>query len=130
MDGEPIDLRVAGHSYRVVSSADRATLERLASIVEERLTQMVGHGRPAPVQSLLLVAMALARDVEAERERTKQAERRARDMLTTVLARIDAALDSVDENGEPLPLCHGGPEADGVAQGVGTWSSGGAVSQK
>jgi cell division protein ZapA len=103
MERDPVELRVGGHSYRVVSSADRETLEHLAGSVELRLTQIVGANRPVSVQSLLLVAIALARDLEEEQERAKQAESRAREMLQNVLTRIDAALDSMDENGEPLP---------------------------
>ena len=64
MAARPVELRVGGQSYRVVSSASAEDLERLATVVDEKLTSLVPPGKPLSPQSLLLVAIALAHDVE------------------------------------------------------------------
>ena len=96
MDRAPVELRVGGQTYRVVASAEPTELHRLAGIVSERL-QGRGNGTGAvPQQALLLAAMTLAHELEEEREKRKRVEQRSREMLTHVLARIDAALDADD----------------------------------
>ncbi len=89
-----VDVRVAGHSYRVVTSAPEADLQRLAAVVDAKLRELAGPGRPVAPQTLLLAALALAHEVEVERERRQQVEQRAREMLSHVLERLDAALDT------------------------------------
>jgi hypothetical protein len=41
MAARPVELRVGGQSYRVVSSASAEDLERLAAMVDEKLTSLV-----------------------------------------------------------------------------------------
>lgn len=94
MSGSPVELRVGGQLYRVVASADEADLRRLADIVDAKLRELTSPGRQLAPQSLLLAAIALAHELEEERERRIKAERRWREKLTTVLARVDAALDA------------------------------------
>ena len=94
---EPVDLHVGGKTYRVVASADECELHRLAREVDDRLRDHVTPGRPFATQSLLLVAMSLAHDLEEERARRERVEARSRDQLRSVLARIDAALETADE---------------------------------
>jgi cell division protein ZapA len=94
MSGSPVELRVGGQTYRVVASADEADLRRLADIVDTKLRELTSPGRQLAPQSLLLAAIALAHELEEERERRIKAERRWREKLTTVLARVDAALDA------------------------------------
>jgi cell division protein ZapA len=77
MAARPVELRVGGQSYRVVSSASAEDLERLAAMVDEKLTSLVPPGKPLTPQSLLLVAMALANDLETERARADAASQRA-----------------------------------------------------
>jgi cell division protein ZapA len=86
-----VELRIGGQSYRVVSSAPEAELQRLASVVNRKLAEVGPTGRTQP-NGLLLVAMALAHDVEEERQRRASLEERVRGFLGGVVDRIDHAL--------------------------------------
>jgi cell division protein ZapA len=97
MSGIPVELRVGGQTYRVVASAEEHELRRLAEIVDARLRELSAPGRQIPPQALLLAAIALAHDLEQERELRRRVECRSREMLTSVLSRIDAALDATEE---------------------------------
>ncbi len=96
MASRPVDLRVGGQSYRVVSSASPEELERLAAIVDEKLTALVPPGKPLGPQSLLLVAMALAHDVESARARNVELRQASRATLTRMLGDVDATLALAD----------------------------------
>ncbi len=98
MSRPPVDLRVGGQTYRIVSSADPAELQHLAQLVDARLREIAGAGRPIQPQTLVLAALSLAHDAEQERARRLDGERRHRDQLTTLLGRIDRALEQT-----PLP---------------------------
>lgn len=100
-----VEVRIAGQSYRVVSSAKQDDLNRLADMVSAKLAEVTPRGRPVPAQAMLLAAMALAHEVEAERDQRQSVERRTRDMLRRVLVRIDSAIEPL-EPAEPV-------EADG-----------------
>ncbi|HEY2408970.1 MAG TPA: cell division protein ZapA [Polyangiaceae bacterium] len=104
MPQAPVELRVGGQTYRVVASAEEADLRRLANVVDERLRALTGPGRSVSAQSLLLAAISLAHDLEGERASRANVERRSREMLTTLVARIDAALeaDSVGDAAAPV----------------------------
>ena len=99
----PVELRVGGQTYRVVATAEEADLHRLADVVDGRLRQLTAPGRSVSPQTLLLAAMSLAHDLEAERGRRMQSEQRAREMLSGLVARIDAALeaDSAEQAATP-----------------------------
>jgi cell division protein ZapA len=90
---EPVELRVGGQTYRVVSSADPPELRRLAEVVDARLRERVPAGRQVPPQALILAAISLAHELEQERARRVELERRSREMLKALLARIDAVID-------------------------------------
>ncbi|MEP7048732.1 MAG: cell division protein ZapA [Pseudomonadota bacterium] len=90
----PVELRVGGQTYRVVATAEEADLHRLADVVDERLRKLTAPGRSVSPQSLLLAALSLAHDLEEERGRRLRSEQRAREMLSSLVARIDAALDA------------------------------------
>jgi|SRR5579859_4264644 len=91
MERRTIDLRIAGQNYRVLSSAPEDELRRLAGMVDAKVAE-VGGRRPQGGQAVLLAAIALAHEVEAERERREVLERRTRELLRRVLGRIDDAL--------------------------------------
>ncbi len=93
MDRRTVELRIAGQSYRVVSSAPEEDLKRLALAVGQKLAELVPKGRPVPPQAMLLAAMALAHEVEAARGEQESLERRTRDLLRRTLVRIDDALE-------------------------------------
>jgi cell division protein ZapA len=94
-----VELKVAGQSVRVVSSAGDDELQGLAGVINRRLAEMGPVARSQP-QSLLLVAMALAHDLEEERERRATLEARTRGLLRHLLGRIDAAVS--ESSGEDL----------------------------
>lgn len=93
----PVELRIGGQSYKVVSSADEEELRRLADAVSAKVEELTPRGKVPPPQAVLLAAIALAHDLEQERARRAAVERRARDMLRRVLVRIDDVLEAADE---------------------------------
>jgi cell division protein ZapA len=101
----PVELRVGGQTYRVVATAEEADLHRLADVVDERLRALTAPGRSVSPQSLLLAALSLAHDLEDERNRRLRSEQRAREMLSSLVSRIDAALeaDSAELSAAPAP---------------------------
>ena len=101
----PVELRVGGQTYRVVATAEEADLHRLADVVDERLRKLTAPGRSVSPQSLLLAALSLAHDLEDERSRRLRSEQRAREMLSSLVSRIDAALeaDSAELSAVPAP---------------------------
>ena len=88
-----MQLRVAGQAHRVVTTASDGDLKRFVAIIEDRLGEISGRGKAPHPQALLLAALALAHDLEEERERSRRIEARARETLSQLLTRIDAALD-------------------------------------
>lgn len=100
MAGSPVELKVGGQTYRVVASAEETELKRLADLVDARLRSMSAPGRPISPQALLLAAISLAHDLEEEKSKRLQLEQRSKEMLKSVLARIDAAIEASDEKPE------------------------------
>jgi cell division protein ZapA len=100
MAGSPVELKVGGQTYRVVASAEETELKRLADLVDARLRSMSAPGRPISPQALLLAAISLAHDLEEEKRKRLQLEVRSKEMLRSVLARIDAAIEASDEKAE------------------------------
>ncbi len=99
----PVELRVGGQTYRVVATAEEAELHRLADVVDERLRKLTAPGRSVSPQSLLLAALSLAHDLEDERTRRLRSEQRAREMLSSLVSRIDAALEADSAELEAAP---------------------------
>jgi len=100
MAGSPVELKVGGQTYRVVASAEETELKRLADLVDARLRSMSAPGRPISPQALLLAAISLAHDLEEEKRKRTQLEARSKEMLRSVLARIDAAIEASDEKAD------------------------------
>jgi cell division protein ZapA len=92
MVSRAVELRVGGHSYRVVSSASRNELERFAAIVDEKLAAFVSPGRPLNPNALLLVAISLAHELEAERARSDGILERSRSVVEAMVDQVDEAL--------------------------------------
>jgi cell division protein ZapA len=61
---------------------------------------MSAPGRPISPQALLLAAISLAHDLEEEKRKRLQLETRSKEMLRSVLSRIDAAIEASDEKAE------------------------------
>jgi cell division protein ZapA len=98
MDRRTVQLQVAGQSYKVVSTAAEADLQRLAATVDAKIAEVVPKGRAIPPQAMLLAAIALAHELEEERAKREALERRMRDVLRRVLVRIDDALEPEEES--------------------------------
>jgi cell division protein ZapA len=90
-----VDLRVAGRTYRVVSSASESELVELAGDVEARVAEMPAKDRSAP-QAMVLAALALAHELRTERAQRQKVEARARELLKRVVGRIDDVLRPQD----------------------------------
>jgi cell division protein ZapA len=97
-----VEVNVGGQLYRLVASAGEQSLHRYAGLVNDRLHELTGSGPNHP-QAMLLVAMALAHDLEEERARCAALREQAESMLRDLLERVNTALDGVDEDGEALP---------------------------
>ena len=102
MERRTVELQVGGQRYKVVSSASEDDLRRLATTVDERVSSSAPRGRAAGPQALVLAAIALAHDLEEERQKRLALEARTRDVLRRVLVRVDHALDE-DSGAEPGP---------------------------
>jgi len=102
----PVELRVGGQVYRVVASASEDELKRLAAVVDARLRQVTPPGRQVSPQSMLLAALSLAHDLEEEQSRNTKLATRSREMLGSILTRIDAAIgagSAPPETGDAAP---------------------------
>lgn len=97
MDGRPVTIRIAGQSCKVISSAGEEELQRLADTVTAKVEELTPRGRAVSPDAVLLAAIALAHDLEQERTRRLQVERRTKEMLRRILGRIDDALDDVTD---------------------------------
>lgn len=96
------EIQIGGNAYRVQTSADAAELARLVEIVEARLAALPVSQRSGS-RSLVLVALSLAHDLEQARREQAQLRDDVVARLTTLVTRVDTALDHRDENGDPLP---------------------------
>jgi len=92
MERHTVSLRVAGQTYKVVSSAEPKELQRLAAVVDAKVSEIT-RGKAVSAQAVLLAALALAHEAEEERGKREVMERRTRDLLRRVLLRIDDALE-------------------------------------
>jgi cell division protein ZapA len=100
MERRTVQLRVAGQTYRVVTTANDADLKRLVSTLEEKLAEVSPRSRAVNPQAMLLAALALINDLEEERGRSRRIEGRAKEALGRLLTRIDTALQ---EEGSGAP---------------------------
>ena len=100
----PQSIEIGGTKYKVHASAPQEELDRLALVVDRKLREIDPRGRGVTSpQTFLLVALALAHDAEAEREKRLAVEAEARDLLRRVLTRIDHALEDDGDADEDAP---------------------------
>lgn len=92
MGDAAVQLKVAGKTYQVVTSAAEEELHRLAQKVEDALHGVVPHGREASPQALVLAAITLAHELEEERRQRLLLEERYRRTLQSLLGRVDDVL--------------------------------------
>lgn len=87
-----VQLKVAGQTYRVVTSAAEEELQRLATVVERALSEVTPPGRQPSPQSLVLAAITLAHELEQERARCERLKRDHRAFVVRTLDKIDEVL--------------------------------------
>lgn len=97
MSEAKVQLKVAGQSYQVVTSADPSELAHLAGMVEDALVGVTPAGRQPSPQALVLAAITLAHELEEERAKRAAVEERHRQVLRKLLARVDQVLDETAE---------------------------------
>lgn len=108
----PVEVKIGGYSYRVTGSASEVELHRLAGVVDQRLRALGGSSKNPSPHSLVLVAMTLAHELEVERTARQRLEERSKDMLQTLLQRVEAALEADsaaehdDSDGQFEPASH------------------------
>jgi len=102
MAGRTVQLRVGGQTYRVVTSASDEEIQRLAAVVDQKLSAVVPPGRTITPHAMLLAAMALAHELEMERSKSATITARARGAFGRMIERVDAAL------GQDTPTPSGG----------------------
>jgi cell division protein ZapA len=100
MHADPVELRVGGQTYRVVASASEDELRRLAAVVDARLRAITPPGRAVSPQTLLLACISLVHELEEEKSKNVKLASRSREMLGSILTRIDAAIGSTAEPAE------------------------------
>jgi len=96
MAGRTVELSIAGETVRVVTTADDGELQRLAAVVQDKIAALSPPGRPPSTKVMVLVAMALAHELEQQRARADEIARKARDSLRQLLGRVDGALELSD----------------------------------
>ncbi len=110
MGDAAIELKVAGKTYQVVTSAAEDELKRLARKVEDALEGVIPPGREASAQALVLAAITLAHELEEERARRIAIEERHEKVLRSLLGRVDQILDetapAAAKRGKKSPLSH------------------------
>jgi cell division protein ZapA len=100
----PVTLNVGGQQYRIVASVPEESLKRLAGVVDEQIRAIVPRGKQVTANAILLAAIALANEVEEERAKREALEKKSRDVLRRLLARIDEALEQPDDDdASPAP---------------------------
>lgn len=97
MGDAAVELKVAGKTYSVVTSAAPEELHRLAAKVEGALVGVSPPGREASAQALVLAAITLAHELEQERAARLAAEQRHRAFVESMLQKVDAVLGEPEE---------------------------------
>lgn len=91
---ETVTIEIAGARYRLTTDSDRAHLELLASMVNERIEALGPAAKRAasPAQLLAVVALSLAEDLHESERRSEALRDRTQDVIREVISRIDARL--------------------------------------
>ena len=91
---ETVTIEIAGARYRLTTDSDRAHLEHLASMVNERIDALGPAAKRAasPAQLLAVVALSLAEDLHESEQRSDSLRDRTESMIRQVISRIDERL--------------------------------------
>lgn len=89
----------------MVTTGSEEDLKRSASVVEAKLAELHPRGKPQPQHAMVLVALALAHELEEARRQSEQRDSRARETLRKILAKVDGALagDSAQSSSPAAP---------------------------
>lgn len=101
-------LKIAGQTYRVVTSANGDDLLRLAGRVEEALRSVTPNGRQPSEQAMVLAAITLAHELEQERSAREQAQARYEASLRGMLAKVEALLGAATPTQHEEPMASAG----------------------
>ena len=91
-----VQIEIAGARYRMSSDADEAYLERLASMINDRIEALGPKAArtATPAQLLAVVALSLAEDLEASERQRRNLERKTRQIVGAAIRRIDQRLEA------------------------------------
>ena len=114
MTNRTVDLDIAGQRIRVQSSASAEQLQLYCQEIDGRLRATMKSGRASTAQSMALVALTLASELDELRKKSqaevlelkmamKALQLDSLHRISQLVERIDRALDHVDENDSPLP---------------------------
>jgi cell division protein ZapA len=97
MSPGPVAIRIGGQTYRVKAHATEQQLQHLAATVDTRLRQLSGSASAAASpQTLLLVAISLAHELETERAAHQKLRAQTREILQLLLEQVDRTLVAAD----------------------------------
>jgi cell division protein ZapA len=93
-----VTLEIAGAKYRMTSDAEPGHLERLAEVVNQRVSALGAKAarNASPAQLLAVVALGLADDLLSAEERRKRVEELTRTTVARTIERIDRRLGGSD----------------------------------
>lgn len=93
-----VTVEIGGNQYRMAADADDRHLRQLADLINHRLDSLgAGSSRATPAQKLAIVALGLADELVESENLRKEMERRARNLVTNAIQRIDAKLAETAE---------------------------------
>lgn len=95
MPDPPVELTVAGTSYRVFSSLPTEELLHLARTLDGRIQAFNPHRELTHNQALLYAALALTHDLEREQIGRKEFQATTRQTLLELLECIDATMAKI-----------------------------------
>jgi cell division protein ZapA len=85
-----VGLLIAGRQFHVTTSASDEQIARLASVVDRRTREILGK-RAVDPETFVLTALALAHDLETERDRLRALRGTAKGSVGTLREQVDAA---------------------------------------
>jgi cell division protein ZapA len=89
-----VQLKLAGQTYQVVSSAREPELKRLAQVVEQTIFGLTPPGRQPSPQALVLAAITLAHELEEAQTQLAELRQRHKQVLSSLLGRVDSLLEA------------------------------------
>ena len=90
-------LEIAGTRFRLVADANDDHLQKLASMVNERVAQLSAGSRTASsAQLLAMAALGLADDLTTAEKKLRQVDELTRGAIQHAIERIDARLQLQD----------------------------------